>query len=255
MQGAALVFLYYTFYYFLLEHGTNLLIKEQVRSVSMNAGRIVLLIFGILFALAAFGLIIGGGAILAIDRSFKDDQGYYMTGFRQLETDSRLIVSQPAQIHMQTRWNRTKRNPVTLKVEAHDSNNAKAVFIGIARTSALSPYLKGYAYDEITGFDFNADSIELSPRTGSTGPSLPNTPGFWTASVSGTGTQTLLWDLASGDYSLVIMNADGSAPINTQVSIGAKLPAIVDSIGPGLLGGGIVLLIISGVMIYFAVRR
>jgi hypothetical protein len=50
------------------------------------------------------------------------------------------------------------------------------------------------------------------------------------------------------------MNTDGSSPVSAKVSLGIRLPGIVSAIGLGLLIGGIVLLIIGGVMIFFAAR-
>jgi hypothetical protein len=220
----------------------------------MNAARIVLLVFGILFVLAAFGLILGGGIVLAIDSSFKDEQGYFVTGFQPLEADSPVVISQPAEIRMQTGWDRRNRNPVTLKIEAYNDNSAKEVFIGIARESDLSQYLKDKAYDEITGFDFPADKIEVKHHEGASGAPLPGAQSFWVASTSGSGNQTLTWNIASGNYSLAIMNADGSSPVEAHVSVGAKIPGIVNAVGIGLLVGGIVLLVIGGVMIFFAAR-
>ena len=40
----------------------------------MSAGRIVLLVFGILFVLGSFGLLISGGVVLTVDNAFKDDR-------------------------------------------------------------------------------------------------------------------------------------------------------------------------------------
>jgi hypothetical protein len=220
----------------------------------MSAARIVLLVFGILFVLAAIGLILGGGIVLAIDSSFKDNEGFFVTGFQSLQADSPAIISQPAEIKWDTGWRMRDRDPVTLKVEAYNDNNTRPVFIGIARNSDLTHYLKGSPYDEITGFDFAAKDIKLRHFTGTAGPPLPAAQSFWVASATGQGHQTLKWDIASGDYSVVIMNADASAPVEAHISAGAKIPGIVHAVGLGILIGGIVVLIIGGVMIFFAAR-
>jgi hypothetical protein len=220
----------------------------------VNAARIVLLVFGILFVLAAFGLIVGGGVVLAVDSSLKDEQGYFMTGFKPVQVDSSMVVTQPADIDMNTGWDRWNRSRVTLKVEAYNDDRTKPVFIGIARASDLNPYLRDSAYDEITGFDFPNDRIEFRPHAGKAGSIPPTSSSFWVASANGAGTQTLLWDISGGDYSLVVMNSDGTYPLETHVAIGAKLPGIVNGVGWGLLISGIVVLIIGGVMIFFAAR-
>jgi hypothetical protein len=220
----------------------------------MSAARIVLLVFGILFVLAAFGLILGGGIVLAIDSSFKDNEGFFVTGFQPLQADSPAIISQPAEIHWDTGWQMRDRNPVTLKFEAYNDNNTRPVFIGIARSSDLTDYLKGSPYDEITGFDFAPNEMKLKHYPGTAGPPSPTAQNIWVASAEGTGHQTLKWDIANGDYSLIIMNADASSPVEAHISAGARLPGVVHGVGLGLLIGGIVVLVIGGVMIFFAAR-
>ena len=44
----------------------------------------------------------------------------------------------------------------------------------------------------------------------------------------GTGTQTLDWDVEDGNWSVVVMNADGSAGVDAGVSAGANLPFLDD---------------------------
>jgi hypothetical protein len=220
----------------------------------MSAGRIVLLVFGILFVLAAFGLLVSGGILMAVDSAFKDNEGYFTTSFQPVEAGSSMIVSEQAQIRMAPKWKVYKESPVTIKVEAYNDDSSKPIFIGIARESDMSSYLKDRSYDEFTGFDFENSKIELRHHTGTDFSSPPADRNIWVASVSGTGEQSLTWDLASGDYNLVIMNADGSSPIEAHVSFGARVAGIIHAVGIGLIIGGVVSLIIGGVMIFFAAK-
>jgi len=70
--------------------------------------------------------------------------------------------------------------------------------------------------------------------------------------VHGAGTQTLNWDVKDGNWSVVVMNADGSKGVNTRVSAGASLPwldelelaawisaALLGVLGGTLLAGGL----------------
>ena len=55
--------------------------------------------------------------------------------------------------------------------------------------------------------------------------------------VAGPGTQTLTWTVKSGNWMVVVMNADGSRPLSVQASGGATLPAL-PWIATGLLVAG-----------------
>jgi hypothetical protein len=222
----------------------------------MSAGRIVLLIFGILFVIVSFGLMVGGGVILAVDNSFRDEQGYYTTGSVSLgsNTSASAIVTRSADINLEPSWFTKRDNPITIRVEGSTEDSAKQIFIGIARQSDLNNYLSGANYDEISDFTFRPFHTQYIQHSGTAKPASPATQTFWVASATGSGTQTMQWNVTSGTYSLVLMNADGSAPVDTQVSFAIKVPEIVHAAGLGLLIGGIVILVAGGVMIFFAVR-
>ena len=65
----------------------------------------------------------------------------------------------------------------------------------------------------------------------------PGRERFWSASARGTGDQTLEWDLRDGDWSVVVMNADGSPGVDVELDAGAKVPWL-EEIGWTALGGG-----------------
>ena len=220
----------------------------------MRAGRILLLVFGGLFVLISFALLIGGATVLAFDSNFKDSQGFYSTRFIPVQSESPAVVSQPADIHIGPGWFNENRNAITVKVEASGLVSGKPVFIGIARESDLNAYLNGMSYDEVSDVNFRSDVLHYIHHSGTNTITPPTGQTFWVASASGAGTQTVQWNVASGSYSIVLMNADGSAPLNAEVSLGLKIPAVLHGIGLGLLIGGIVLLLGGGVMIFFGVK-
>jgi hypothetical protein len=222
----------------------------------MSAGRIVLLVFGILFVIVSFGLMVSGGVILAVDNSFRDQQGFYSTGFVSLDSDSSAsaIITHSADIQMEPSWFVKRNNPITIKVEGSTNDSSKQIFIGIARVSDLNNYLSGVNYDEISDFNFRPVHNQYIQHSGTNKPLQPANQTFWVAKATGNGTQTMQWDVVSGTYSLVLMNADGSSPVDTQVSLGAKIPQVIHALGLGLLIGGIVILVFGGVMIFFAVK-
>src|SRR5215212_8598733 len=81
------------------------------------------------------------------------------------------------------------------------------------------------------------------PRTeavsGDRAPADPAGEDIWSASTSGTGTQSLEWDIEDGDWSAVVMNADGSPGVDVRASAGAGA-SFLQPLGLGLLGGAVV---------------
>jgi hypothetical protein len=110
--------------------------------------------------------------------------------------------------------------------------------MGIAPADAVSGYLDGVAHDEITpwdcfGFlsDLEDEDVVYTRNEGTIAPAAPGTEGFWVASVSGSGEQTLDWTIQSGEWALVIMNADGSPEVSADVRLGAQAPSGLGPIG------------------------
>lgn len=219
----------------------------------MKAGRIVLLVFGILFVITSIGLLIGGGLLMTLENAFRDQQGFYSTNKVETQANSTAIITGPADFNIENVWVRPN-NLATIKVEAVNINPNKAVFVGIARTSNVNSYLNGISYSEIREFPTRQDPILFRTFPGASSAPAPTSQTFWVASVSGTGTQTLEWDINDGRYTVVLMNADGTSPIDADVSVGIKVPGIVNAVGIGLLVAGIVLLLGGGVMIFFGAR-
>jgi hypothetical protein len=80
----------------------------------------------------------------------------------------------------------------------------------------------------------------------------PGEASFWSASVSGTGTQTLSWKPQPGDWTLVVMNADGSRGVAVNAAIAATLP-VLGWLWVVLVVSGLVLLAIGVLVIVLAV--
>ena len=105
----------------------------------------------------------------------------------------------------------------------------------------------------MTDVDFSPFRVDYDRERGKGRPAAPASQDFWAASAQGNETQTLTWDIADGDWSLVVMNADGSAGVDARVSAGAKLPWLT-ALGWGTLGAGVLGLAIAGLMTGLAIR-
>jgi hypothetical protein len=67
------------------------------------------------------------------------------------------------------------------------------------------------------------------------------------------GTQTLTWEVREGDWSVVLMNADGSRGVVADIDLGAKLSFLL-WVAIGLLIGGVLVVGGSTALIILAAR-
>jgi hypothetical protein len=128
----------------------------------------------------------------------------------------------------------------TIRLRA--ASAGRDIFIGIASRTAIDSYLRNVERTEIRSIQKSPFQVEYRDLPGSGTPAAPATMGIWVASASGPGTQELEWTIASGDWGVVVMNADGSAGVDVDLQAGVRS----DLIGPaaaGLLITGAVLLL------------
>ena len=71
---------------------------------------------------------------------------------------------------------------------------------------------------------------------------------IWVASSAGTGRQRLRWPVEDGQWSVVIMNVDGTASVDVGASVGARI-AYVTPVALVLLAAGVLCLIGTAVII------
>jgi hypothetical protein len=219
-----------------------------------SAGRITSIVAGGIAAVLAIGLI-AAGALLLWGDSKKDDHGYLSTGKDRYAASTYALATDNLDIDLDgAGWimDRDDLGKVRLAV---DSSADKPVFVGIARTSDVSDYLHGASYTSVTDVDYSPfhATYRDHDHSGDRRPGRPADQTFWAASAHGSGTQTLAWDLEDGDWSIVVMNADGSRGVDTDISAGAKVP-FLGTLGWISLGGALVLLITAGTLVYLGVR-
>ena len=143
------------------------------------------------------------------------------------------------------------------QVRARSSSDSP-LFVGLASTEDVELYLSGVAYDRVTNFGSTASnsSAEYVTEAGEPGqsPGLPDEQLFWIAKQEGTGTQTLQWHPFGGSLTVVLMNADASAPVNASAEFTIYDPYL-SAFSVGLTIGGGVLLAVGVFLLVFGVRR
>jgi hypothetical protein len=109
--------------------------------------------------------------------------------------------------------------------------------MGIGPEAAVAKYLGPVAHANVEEIDFDPFRVTYLPITGGTPQAPPTEQRFWAASASGVGTQTLTWKVREGDWSVVLMNSDGSRGVAANIDVGAKMSFLLWVAIGGLLGG------------------
>jgi hypothetical protein len=207
---------------------------------------------GAALLLLALAVLLGGVALVGDHASHRDADGFYATDAERLATSTHAFVSDGLDVDTGGAGLLLDEGSLgTLRVTA--AGAAKPVFVGVARAAEVESYLRGVSYAEVADFEVDPLSVTTRLRPGSSAPGAPADERFWAASESGPGTQSLSWPVESGDWAVVVMNADGSAGVRTDVSVGAKVPAVL-WIGIGLLVAGIALAAGGGALIRSGLR-
>jgi hypothetical protein len=217
-----------------------------------SAAQILSLVTGSIVGLLAFGLLGAGGLALWADNQ-KDHEGYLHTRTDRFSTKTYAIATDNLEVDLGApRWivDAGRYGHVRLVAQSRDG---KPVFVGIARTSDVSSYLRGTAHATVT--DVSTDPFQATYRTSAGGAAIsaPAQQRFWAASATGTGTRSLRWKVRDGNWSVVVMNADGSRGVDAGVSAGADVP-LLGPVGWGAVGGGLFLFAIAGGLIYLGAR-
>lgn len=130
-----------------------------------------------------------------------------------------------------------------------ESRNAETpLFIGIGPAGDVARYLDGVGHAEVSDFDSDGFVVNYLPHPGGEPATDPAVQTFWVASDTGTGPRTLTWNIADGNWSILIMNADRTPGVDTDATVGATLPFIFP-ITIAILTTGAVLLITGTTML------
>ncbi len=220
----------------------------------MSARRVVLLVLGSLVVFIGIGLLIAGGGLVFVDRTYTDETGFLTLDPVELHRDA-FAITAPATI--EGRWLWWWRGPATIRVNARSMEPGGGVFVGVAARDDVANYLADVSYAELGEFRFDHDHdqpIKYRDRVGASTPTQPALQPFWKATAAGTGTQSMVWSLEPGDWVLVVMNADGSRVVDVVGSIGVKAPWLFDD-GLAVLAGGLFALGIGVGIVLLVARR
>jgi hypothetical protein len=218
----------------------------------MSAGRVILIVLGSIGALFGLALLAGGGFLLWADRTQRDD-GYVTTPSERFATPSYALTRTRLEVDSDgPGWllNENWFGKVRIRGE---SPGAKMLFIGIGPEAAVAKYLGSVAHASVEDIDFDPFRVKYLPIAGDAPQGPPTEQRFWAVSASGVGTQTVTWKVRDGDWSVVLMNANGSRGVAADIDLGAKLSFLV-WVAIGLLIGGVLVVGGSTALIVLAAR-
>lgn len=219
----------------------------------MRARFIIMLILGILFSMLGIGLLFGGiGA--SVVNSLQNDGGYLTSPSERFDVGSSAIISAGADNMRGDDYPGPLPFDVgSIRIWAESATPGKEIFIGIAPRSDVERYLSGANYSELLDVSYRPFHVEYRETQGTQQPPLPSGQNFWVASATGTGEQVLDWNIQSGNWSVVVMNADASSEISADLKAGFR-SELFGPIAAGLLATGAILLVAGVPLLIFGAQ-
>lgn len=209
-------------------------------------GSILLVIAGTLISLLAIAPLFGGGALLWVDATQKDDDGYFTTPFERLETTSFALASDEIDLGADPTGRRARVDLgdfVTVRLDVRGLEESDT-FVGIGPEREVRAYLADVRHAEVEDLGFDPFTVDYRYHDGGPPESPPGEQTFWVATASGSDAQRLTWEPESGDWAVVVMNADGSPGVTVEMSLGATSPWVVRA-GWILLGIGLLVMFLG----------
>ncbi len=179
----------------------------------------MIIIGAIISALAGPQLV--GAAALATAVAAGGSEGFVAAPAVRVQSPSSAIVS--PEIDLDTSLGDVVVPDIRIAVTAGRDGDAP-IFVGIGPADAVAEYLDGVAVAELEGVRGTPPRIQIREIPGTVSAESPSAQSFWVASASGPGAQTATWVLEPGDWTIVIMNADGTPGIESSLRLGVQVP-------------------------------
>lgn len=211
----------------------------------MKPGRMVMLVLGTIAALLGLGLLAGAAGVGWLNFQQRDE-GYFTTQSHRFDAASSAITAAGLDVMVSGRLPDVipSETAGSILLRGVAANPGKGIFIGVAPQQEAARYLEGVKRSEIRELNLRPFRVDYTEVPGTRTPARPGAQNFWAASAEGTGTQELKWNVLPGSWTVVVMNADATAPVSVDLQAGVRS----DLLWPlflWLLIAGIVLLVIG----------
>jgi hypothetical protein len=187
--------------------------------------RIVAVVIGSLLLLGGIGAAVGGTAVLTADRAGRDGDGFLNTPSQSYTSSGYALVFDPLELRSAATDENIGALVGDVRVNATGAAQDGGVFVGIGPADAVEGYLAAVQRDRVV--EFRTDDSGVQQRLSGGAPATPPTQQtFWVTSAAGPGPQQLTWTATEGRWAVVVMNADGSRPVVTDLSAAATAPGL-----------------------------
>ena len=220
--------------------------------VIVKAGRVIAAVFGSLLAIGAFGLIVAGVVLTWVFGTQRDADGFITSPEFTLESNGYAITSEDVDLAARPGdWWPTGLADVRLSVSSD-----RPVLVGIGPAEEVFGYLDGVPHDEVTRLGPNSSDVEYRSVAGDMAPALAplGAQGPAWAAADADSEAEITWEVEAGEWTVVVMNADGSAGVEATVVAGARIDILL-GLAVGLLVFGLVLGAVAALALVWATRR
>ena len=212
--------------------------SSSARPSGWTAGRVIAVALGSLLVVAGLGLA-GAGGTLAIAGMSQRDDGFLTSPTASLDSDAFAVTSGDAQVHIDGAPSWVPEEIIgEVRIIAR-SDAGTPLFIGVAPTADAEAYLAQVARDTVE--DVRDGAAVLDPVPGGAPATPPTEQTFWVAEATGADA-TLTWNPEAGDWSVVLMNQDGSRGVSADLTAGAELPVLDAAVAVLFVLAGLALL-------------
>ena len=183
----------------------------------------------------------------------KDSDGYLTTTEHRFSAGTAALATENLDINLGgADWVVSEDHLGKVRLKA-EPGNGKPLFVGIAKTSDVDGYLKGVSHTTVTDVEYKPFKASYDDHAGKPRAAAPAEQRIWAASAQGDGRQTVTWKVKEGNWSVVVMNADGSPGVAADIRAGANLPFLTP-LAWGTLGTGALLAILATILLVTADR-
>lgn len=192
----------------------------------MRKIRVIALAVGWLMLLSGSAAFIGAGVLAAAYGSGigRDDAGFVNADAGHLSSETGVVttsdleevgVSAPDWMHQAL--------ATDLRIVVEPGSNQE-LFLGIAQTADVERYLAGAARHQVMSVSGGDADLRRVEGTATLEP--PRNQSFWAASATGSEQPAVSWNASGGEWTAVLMNADGRGQVAADVTAGAKYGSV-----------------------------
>jgi hypothetical protein len=156
----------------------------------------------------------------------RDDDGFFRTDEILLATPTSAITSdslnrggRPGNAD----WVTERGDFVTVTLDLRPAGSVQELFAGIGPTDDGTRYLASAAHDRVSDYDDSNSTVTYERQEGSVTPAPPGDQPFWVAKVATAPPGALTSDVQGGNWTVVVMNADGSSGVDANARVGIKI--------------------------------